>query len=121
MKIIPVWPEGPSSVTHQSGWEYIQVGLYWYIILGLADICAILTPSVPPAMRKAPQDPDRGLLSQLINPHAKQFFQALKSSSTPLWLETSRGRSTICGSLVLNVNKKNTLIQFQHLASRENL
>ncbi len=26
-------------ITHQSGWEYIEVGLYWYIILGLADIC----------------------------------------------------------------------------------
>ncbi len=39
MKIIPVWPEGPSSVPHQSGWEYIQAGLYWYIILGLAVIC----------------------------------------------------------------------------------
>lgn len=39
MKMIPVWPEAPSSVPHQSGWEYIQVGLYWYIILGLADIC----------------------------------------------------------------------------------
>ncbi len=39
MKIIPVWPEGPASVPHQSGWEYIQAGLYWYIILGLAVIC----------------------------------------------------------------------------------
>ena len=26
-------------VPHQCGWEYIQVGLYCYIILGLADIC----------------------------------------------------------------------------------
>ncbi len=63
--------------------------------------CAILTPSVPPAMQKAPQDPDHGLLSQLINPHGKQSFRALKTSSTRPWLETSGGRSTISESLVL--------------------
>ncbi len=55
--------------------------------------------------RKAPQDPDHGLLSQLINPHGKQSFRALKTSSTRPWLETSGGRSTISGSLVLTVNK----------------
>ena len=37
-RLIPVWPKAPSPVLHQSGWEYVQLGLSCYIVLGLPDI-----------------------------------------------------------------------------------
>lgn len=61
--------------------------------------CAILTPSVLPAMKKAPQDPDHRLLSQLINPHGKQSFQALKDTL----------RSSVAPNLRRGINSQRVL------------